>query len=241
MQRESLSKEAASPADAPVPLRAGRTGYWTSNLDLTWQTYLPVLLVLSFAAGCIDVFSVPALRVFTGNLVYAALGVAQMVSVDPSVIYPVSAIVALAGSWVGSFTSGLIGNHLGRKRRGFIFGDLVFQSVLIFLCSYSMGAQNVTVKGMGTPPTIPTQVATGAMAELVSDPRLFVGFTKNRPRNERIIFVLTFFLGGVIGGLAYRYSSPELCLLLTAIFKLLAAISVLLVPRKDVAPAPEIA
>jgi hypothetical protein len=52
MQRESLSKEAASPADAPVPLRAGRTGYWTSNLDLTWQTYLPVLLVLSFAAGC---------------------------------------------------------------------------------------------------------------------------------------------------------------------------------------------
>jgi hypothetical protein len=100
------------------------------------------------------------------------------------------------------------------------------------------------------------------MAELVSDPRLFVGFTKNRPRNERIIFVLTFFLGesgyrisaspqppqkqahvpgGVIGGLAYRYSSPELCLLLTAIFKLLAAISVLLVPRKDVAPAPEIA
>jgi hypothetical protein len=57
-----------------------------------------------------------------------------MVSVDPSVIYPVSAIVALAGSWVGSFTSGLIGNHLGRKRRGFIFGDLVIQSVLIFLC-----------------------------------------------------------------------------------------------------------
>jgi hypothetical protein len=52
MQRESPSKEAASPADAPVPLRAGRIGYWTSNLDLTWQTYLPVLLVLSFAAGC---------------------------------------------------------------------------------------------------------------------------------------------------------------------------------------------
>jgi hypothetical protein len=125
-----------------------------------------------------------------------------------------------------------------------------------------MGAQNVTVKGMGTPPTIPTQVATGAMAELVSDPRLFVGFARNRPRNERIVFVLTFFLGessvyrarartrtvyprnrakvhtsgGVIGGLAYRYSSPDLCLLLTAIFKLLAAISVLLVPTKNADP-----
>jgi hypothetical protein len=62
-----------------------------------------------------------------------------------------------------------------------------------------MGAQNVTVKGMGNPPTIPTEVATGAMAELVSDPRLFVGFTKNRPRNERIVFVLTFFLGELLG------------------------------------------
>jgi hypothetical protein len=70
----------------------------------------------------------------TGNLVYAALGVAQMVSIDPSAIYPVSAIVALAGSWLGSFTTGLIGNHLGRKSRGFIFADLLFQSVLIFLC-----------------------------------------------------------------------------------------------------------
>lgn len=57
-----------------------------------------------------------------------------------------------------------------------------------------MGSQNVTVKGMGAPPTIPTQVATGAMAELVSDPRLFVGITKNKQRNERLIFVLTFFV-----------------------------------------------
>jgi hypothetical protein len=57
-----------------------------------------------------------------------------MVSVDPSTIYPVSAIVALAGSWIGSFTSGLIGNHFGRRRRGFIVADLAFQSVLIFVC-----------------------------------------------------------------------------------------------------------
>jgi hypothetical protein len=58
-----------------------------------------------------------------------------------------------------------------------------------------MGSQNVSVKGMGAPPTIPTQVATGAMAELVSDPRLFVGITKNKQRNERLVFVLTFFTG----------------------------------------------
>jgi hypothetical protein len=38
------------------------------------------------------------------------------------------------------------------------------------------------------------------------------------------------FPGAVIGGLAYRYSSPQLCLLLTAIFKLFAALSILVVP-----------
>ncbi len=57
-----------------------------------------------------------------------------MVSLDPSTIFPVSAIIALGGSWLGSFISGLIGNHIGRKRRGLLFFDFLFQSCLIFLC-----------------------------------------------------------------------------------------------------------
>lgn len=90
-----------------------------------------------------------------------------------------------------------------------------------------MGCQNVLTKGLGSPMTIPTQVATGAMSDLLSDPKILAPFKKNWPRNERVVFLATFFGGGVIGGLAYRYSSPPLCLLLTAIFKLLAAISIL--------------
>jgi hypothetical protein len=39
----------------------------------------------------------------TGNLVFAALGAAQIQDIDPGVIYPISAIVALPGSWAGSF------------------------------------------------------------------------------------------------------------------------------------------
>lgn len=93
--------------------------------------------------------------------------------------------------------------------------------------SFSMGCQNVLTKGLASPMTIPTQVATGAMSELFSDPKIFAPFRKNWPRNERIIFLAVFFAGGVIGGLAYRYSSPPLCLLLTAIFKLLAAGTIL--------------
>lgn len=127
--------------------------------------------------------------------------------------------------------------------------------------SFAMGSQNVVVRGMKTPMTIPTQVATGAMADLVSDPRLFAAPSKNWPRNERLIFILVFFFGrawlfakisgtnnllihsgpqgGVIGGLGYRYSSPQLTLLLTAIGKLLAAMGFLLAkPVQDKQPVP---
>jgi hypothetical protein len=76
---------------------------------------------------------------------------------------------------------------------------------------------------------MPTQVATGAMADFFSDPNLFR--LDNKPRNERLIFIATFFAGGVVGGLCYRYYMPSLCLLLTAIFKLAATLSLLFLRR----------
>ena len=48
--------------------------------------------------------------------------------------------------------------------------------------------------------------------------KLFVGYR----------LIASSYTGGVIGGLGYRYSSPQLSLLLTAIGKLLAAIGFLL-------------
>ncbi|CAN8106153.1 unnamed protein product [Discula destructiva] len=241
--------------------KAKRSAYWHTDIDFARTNpdrsqHLPFLLLLSFAAGAIDVFSVPFLGVFTanntGNIVFLALAAAQLASLDNN-IHPVAAITSLLASWAGSAASGQIGNCVGRKRRFFVFADLMQQSIICFivvgliwgnkvrsrdedteyvavaLLSFSMGCQNVTTKGMNGPPTMPTQVATGAMADFFSDPRIFAA--RNKLRDERLIFVLVFFTGGLVGGLAYRYYAPQLCLLLTAIFKLVAGLSLLLLRR----------
>lgn len=91
-----------------------------------------------------------------------------------------------------------------------------------------MGAQNVTVAGTSAPGTITTLVATGAMASFFSDPQLFK--LRNRPRDERFAFVVFFWVGGLIAGFAYAYSSAPLSLLLSGILKLVSAFVILLVP-----------
>lgn len=241
-----------------LPASLGSSTYWHTDLDFARTNprraqHLPFLLLLSFAAAAVDVFSVPFLGVFTanntGNIIFLALAAAQLAAIDPNDVHPVAAITSLVASWAGSAASGQVGNLIGRKRRFFVFADILQQSIICFivvgliwgnkvhsgdddteyvavaLLSFSMGCQNVTTKGMNGPPTMPTQVATGAMADFFSDPRLFAA--KNKPRDERIMFILVFFTGGVVGGLAYRYYAPQLCLLLTAIFKLLAGLSLL--------------
>lgn len=69
------------------------------------------------------------------------------------------------------------------------------------------------------------------MSSFLSDRRLFA--KHNRPRDERLVFIIVFFLGGLVAGFAFRYSSAQLALLLSGIFKLLAALVVLVVPGKS--------
>ncbi|KAL1404853.1 hypothetical protein Q8F55_008464 [Vanrija albida] len=262
MDAGSLSTAAESPADEPKAAPPPPPpSFWNAELTFERRTYIPVLLSLSIAAGSIDVFSVPALGVFvannTGNLVFLALAASQMKKYDPEV-YPVAAVVALVGSWFGSFYSGHLGRYFGKRRRGYVVADMTVQAALIFLVAglyygrkihirdgrteyasiflmaVSMGSQNVTVKGLGGPPTMPTQVATGAMSDFFADPNLFVGLTKNPQRNERFVFVCVFVLGGIIGGFAYRYSSPQLALIITGVTKLLATVFLLVLSK----PAP---
>ncbi|KAJ4415454.1 hypothetical protein N0V82_007325 [Gnomoniopsis sp. IMI 355080] len=235
------------------------SAYWHKDIDFARTNpkraqHIPFLLLLSFAAGAVDVFSVPFLGVFTanntGNIIFLALAAGQLAAIDPADVHPVAAVTSLIASWGGSAVSGQVGNLIGRKKRFWVFADIMQQSIICFivvgliwgdkvhsgddnteyaavaLLSFSMGCQNVTTKGMNGPPTIPTQVATGAMADFFSDPRLFAA--SNKPRDERIMFIVVFFVGGLVGGLAYRYYAPQLCLLLTAIFKLLAGLSLLL-------------
>lgn len=61
--------------------------------------------------------------------------------------------------------------------------------------SFSMGSQAVIVKAMKSSPNIPTQVATGVMADFFSDPMIFAPLGKNKARDERLAFIVVFFLG----------------------------------------------
>lgn len=61
--KEDLSKDAVDP---PKP------SYWSTEIAFPPRAYIPVLLLLSLAAGAIDVFSVPALGVFVANNVSAS-------------------------------------------------------------------------------------------------------------------------------------------------------------------------
>lgn len=141
-------KSSELPTSVPPPIATGpskqqrRTplspAYWSETITYAGHRshYAPFLLLLSFASGAIDVFSVPALQVFvannTGNIIYLAMGAAQLSSVDTE-LKPISAIIALAGSWLGSIFSGLVGHRCGKKKRGYVFGDMLLQALLVFL------------------------------------------------------------------------------------------------------------
>lgn len=71
----------------------------------------------------------------------------------------------------------------------------------------TMGQQNVVVKAMKTPPTIMTTVATGTMADTFCDPKLF--HRHNRARNERVAFVLTFFLGKAVPSMGTTFTESQ--------------------------------
>lgn len=48
---------------------------------------------------------------------------------------------------------------------------------------------------MKSSPFIPTQVATGAMADFFSDPKIIAPLGKNKGRDERFSFIIAFFAG----------------------------------------------
>lgn len=80
--------------------------------------------------------------------------------------------------------------------------------VPIVLLSMTMGQQNVVVKAMKTPPTIMTTVATGCMSDLFADEKLL--HLHNQARNERVAFVLTFFLGKTVASMADASAQSQL-------------------------------
>ncbi|KAK4705716.1 replication factor A1, partial [Phenoliferia sp. Uapishka_3] len=99
--------------------------------------------------------------------------------------------------------------------------------VFIGLLGWVFGA--LITKTLGVP-TIPAQVVTGAMADLLSDANLFAPIRSNIPRNQRAGFILVFFGFAAIGGTVLVKANAEAVVVVTASLKLLTALLFFWVP-----------
>ncbi|GAA5882728.1 hypothetical protein JCM8547_007737 [Rhodosporidiobolus lusitaniae] len=95
----------------------------------------------------------------------------------------------------------------------------------------AFGTQGVVCKGLGVKAIVMPQVVTGAMGDLWADPNVFR--LHNTMRNQRAALLVVFFIGALIAGFAIKVNG-ELVLLLTAVFKLVAAGLFAFVPGKKV-------
>jgi len=222
----------------------------TTHVDL-------ILLIMGFASAMVDTMTVPTVKTFvannTGNWILLSLGTVGLQHEYPGLIFPVRCIVALAGSWTGSFLTGQIGHRIGMRKRWWLLAEFIFESLLVymsaillythavrlsqntnlvilFFLSWVFGSQGVATKALGVPGIAMPAVVTGAMNDLLGDPDLFVPVMKNKIRNQRASFVLVFFCGGITGGLVLKYVDAPLVLVLTASMKLLGAVCFLFVP-----------
>jgi len=201
--------------------------------------------------------TVPTVKTFvannTGNWILLSLGTVGLQHEYPALVFPVRCIVALAGSWTGSFLTGQIGHRIGMRKRWWLLAEFIFESlivymsaillythavrldqntnyVILFFLSWVFGSQGVATKALGVPGLAMPAVVTGAMNDLLGDPDLFAPLTKNKIRNRRATFVLVFFFGGITGGLVLKHVDAALVLVLTASMKLLGGICFLAVP-----------
>ncbi|KAI5476708.1 DUF1275 domain protein [Pseudohyphozyma bogoriensis] len=156
---------------------------------------------------------------------------------------------------VGSFTTGQLAHRLGiGKRRWYLFIISLFQSIivlisailiytsaitlgqpsdlaLISIMSIAFGSQGAAGRLLASTP-ITTVVVTSAMFDLFADKDLFAPLGKNVARNQRVAFILVFFVGTIVGGATLRHVGVPFTLVLAGIFKFAAVMLFLVAPGK---------
>lgn len=214
-----------------------------------------ILIIFGFASAMVDTMTVPTTKTFvannTGNWILLALGAVGLADEYPLLVFPVRCIVALCGSWTGSFVNGQLGRIYGVRKRWFLLANSTFEALMIWLCvillytnacsmfnttnlvilfllSWVFGSQGAVTKAMGVKGIPMPAVVTGAMGDLLSDPRLFAPLRQNRERNQRIVFLLTFFIGAIMGGIVLRWANASAVLVVTASIKLVGGFGWLL-------------
>jgi len=147
----------------------------------------------------------------------------------------------LAGGWL----TGQLGHMFGPRCRlwlmacNFVQACLVFAAagiqyahgvqlastavtlVAIGLLAFAAGSQVVQSRSLMMT-EISTAMATAAWVDLLIDPNLLA--LKNRPRNRRAAFLLTLFIGSLIGAVIYRAAGSATAVVVSAAGKLLVAV-----------------
>ncbi|KAM0750776.1 hypothetical protein T439DRAFT_380638 [Meredithblackwellia eburnea MCA 4105] len=230
--------------------------FLTDDLDLPHADLIQ--LIFSFATAIVDAFTFLRLGGFaanmTGNSVFLGLSIAQLH--DPT-IHADRSIVALCLFWLGAFVTGQIGHHVipNPKRRYWLLITFFLQSLLIFisaillyththsfvdtqanlglltLLAFAFGSQAAVSRPLASTP-ITTVVVTSAMFDLWSDKNLFAKLSANKARNQRVAFIVTFFVGGIIGALCLRHVDDAFTVLLAGIIKMVPVGIILLAKGK---------
>lgn len=213
------------------------------------------LLLLAFATGIQDATTFPDYHCFasnqTGNTVLLAVGVAG-ISGDVFSMRNIGMSLAMfvAGSWI----MGQIGHITGCRRRWWLIVSSVLQTAMIFaasglqyrfgvkeeyhsvnmgviaLLAFSSGAQVAMVRALQMT-EITTAMATAAYVDLFLDVNMFAW--DNRPRNRRVLFLLSLFAGSFAGAFAYARVNSAFALLISAVGKVLVTFAIFMNKKID--------
>ncbi|CZR66555.1 related to DUF1275 domain protein [Phialocephala subalpina] len=205
------------------------------------------LLVLSFSIGIQDATSFPDYHCFasnqTGNTVLFAVGVAKL-----STIFSIQNIgISLSLFIFGVSIAGQIGNLVGPRKRWWLLLSSVLQTLMVFaataiqytgpspvpdhgssalavlaLLAFSSGAQVAMARGLKIT-EITTAMATAAYVDIFIDEAIFQ--RQNRKRNRRMAFLLVLFAGSFAGAFMYKAKGSAFALLISAVGKLIVAVS----------------
>ena len=211
------------------------------------------LLLLTFSIGIQDAIAFPDFKCFasnqTGNTVLLATGAAGLGGTE----FSLSNIgISLGCFVVSALATGQIGHALGPRRRYFLVASHLIQTAMAFgaaalqavsggegsgsfamgsiaLLACSSGGQVASMRPMRVQ-EITTAMATAAWVDFVIDQGLFV--LHNRSRNRRALFLLVLIVGSFVGAFSYKGIGSGNTLILSAVFKLVVTLSLLLNRRK---------
>ncbi|TKA63072.1 hypothetical protein B0A49_08139 [Cryomyces minteri] len=182
------------------------------------------LLLLAFATGIQDGTTYPDFLCFasnqTGNSVLLAVGLTRLGGVPINLSnVGVSLSLFIAGGWI----MGQLGNAFGCRRRLWLLVSSLLQTAMVFaaagiiyrlgvaetgpvalgviaLLAFSSGDQVAMARSLKIM-EITTAMATAAYIDLLIDPELFKA--RNRPRNRRVLFLISLVAGSFAGAFAY--------------------------------------